>query len=97
MALPNFCTATVVYGYPHKQTIIPITVPIGATAIQAIEQSGILAIWPEINLDTLSIGIFSKKVKPETLVKDGDQIELYRPLKIDPKEARKLRASRKTK
>jgi len=85
---------TIVYGYPHRQTMIPMTVPSGTTVMQAIEQSGMLKIWPEINLATMSIGVFSKKVTTETLVKDGDRIELYRPLRIDPKEARRARAAK---
>jgi uncharacterized protein len=91
----NCLTLTIVYGHPHQQTLITCAVAPGTTAREAIEQSGILALWPEIDRSNLNIGVFSKKVTADTLVKDGDRIELYRPLKIDPKEARKLRALKK--
>ncbi len=58
--------------------------------------SKIASYFPEINLDTLSVGVFSKIEKsPKTrLVQQGDRIEIYRPLLVDPKEARKARAAK---
>ena len=63
-----------------------------ASIKQAIEQSGILAMYPEIDLDRNKVGIFSKKKELQDVVQDGDRIEIYRPLLVDPKEARRRRA-----
>jgi putative ubiquitin-RnfH superfamily antitoxin RatB of RatAB toxin-antitoxin module len=84
----------VVYGDADKQTLLSCEVPENAKVKEVIIQSGILAACPELELDTLQLGIFSKKTSHDTSLKTGDRIEIYRPLKIDPKQARKLRAER---
>jgi putative ubiquitin-RnfH superfamily antitoxin RatB of RatAB toxin-antitoxin module len=63
------------------------------TAKQAIEVSGILERFPEIDLKINKIGIFGKVAKLDTLLTEGDRVEIYRPLIADPKEARKKRAA----
>ena len=65
----------------------------GATVADAIRESGVLEINPE--LTQFAIGIFAKQVKLETLLKSGDRIEFYRPLIFDPKEKRRQRAKNK--
>lgn len=67
------------------------------TLRQALEQSGILRECPEINLSIHKVGIFGKLVSLETSLHSGDRIEIYRPLKIDPKESRRRRAKVKDK
>ena len=77
---------------PADKTIIHkhISLTDGATVADAIVASGILKDYPEAK--SLSVGIFSRPVTPETQLKSGDRIELYRPLLIDPKENRRKRS-----
>lgn len=75
----------------YKQTLLTLELAAPCTAQAAIEQSGILTLHPEINLAEQAIGIFGSKITLNTQIKDGDRIEIYRPLLIDPKKARKLR------
>ena len=81
----------VAYARPDKQEILQIHVNPGATAQQAIEQSGILLTFPEIDLSKNKVGIFGKLGKKEALLKPGDRVEIYRPLVADPKDIRRQR------
>lgn len=83
----------VVYALPDRQALIALSVPEGATARDAIEASGLLALHPEIELDkTNKIGIFGKLCKADAALRDRDRVEIYRPLIADPKAVRKKRA-----
>jgi putative ubiquitin-RnfH superfamily antitoxin RatB of RatAB toxin-antitoxin module len=82
----------VVYARPDKQTLIACQVPRHTTLQGAIEQSGILTLFPEIDLHQHKIGVFSKIKALADSVQAGDRIEIYRPLLIDPKEARRFKA-----
>jgi putative ubiquitin-RnfH superfamily antitoxin RatB of RatAB toxin-antitoxin module len=64
----------------------------GTTLRTAIEESGVLAAHPELRAAELSVGVFSKLLPLDTPVEEGDRIEIYRPLVVDPKEARRHRA-----
>lgn len=83
----------VAYAKPEIQVIIPIKVSHGTTAEQAIQQSGILKDFPEIDLAKNKIGIFSKIVAGDKVLRDNDRVEIYRPLIADPKQVRKQRAA----
>ncbi|MEI7613444.1 MAG: RnfH family protein [Betaproteobacteria bacterium] len=83
----------VVYPLPDKQELFSVKLPVGATVRQAIEASGILQKYPEIDLSKNKLGIFAKLAKPDTEVRDRDRVEIYRPLIADPKEVRKQRAA----
>ncbi|AJP49419.1 RnfH [Rugosibacter aromaticivorans] len=84
----------VVYALPERQEVISLQLPSGSTVQQAVEQSGLLTRYPEIDLTlTNKLGIFAKLVKPDMLLRDRDRIEIYRPLIADPKEVRKRRAA----
>ncbi|MCE5182508.1 MAG: RnfH family protein [Betaproteobacteria bacterium] len=83
----------VVYALPHKQEVLPLKVRPGTMLSEAIEQSGVLRDFPEIDLATAKMGIFSKQAKLDTVLRDKDRIEIYRPLIADPKEIRKKRAA----
>jgi len=83
----------VAYAKPDEQIIVAIVVPQGTTLGQAVNLSGILSRFPEINDAGLKIGIFGSVAKLEQVVKQGDRIEIYRPLIHDPKDARRNRAS----
>lgn len=82
----------IVYASFSSQMTISIQVPQGTTVKEAIDQSGILDHMKEIDLKIQAVGIFSRPVHLSDKVSHHDRIEIYRPLKIDPKEARKLRA-----
>lgn len=84
----------VVYGLPHKQVLLSLKVPADTTILNCIKMSGIVTHFPEIKPDEAAVGIFSRPEKLETLIKQGDRIEIYRPLTADPKEMRKLRAEK---
>lgn len=96
MASADTIRVEVVYARPDVQRLVALDVAPGMTMMQAVERSGLLAEFPEIDLATAPMGIFSKREDhPETRVlQAGDRVELYRPLEMDPKEARKLRAER---
>jgi hypothetical protein len=83
----------VVYALPQKQEVLSLKVRPGALVSEAIEQSGILRDFPEIDLASAKVGIYSKLVKLDAVLRDKDRIEIYRPLIADPKEIRKKRAA----
>ncbi|VAW64862.1 UPF0125 protein RatB [hydrothermal vent metagenome] len=76
---------------PEKQLILPLTVDPGTTLEQAVELSGIINHFHEIDLSKNKVGIFGKLSKKTTELKDGDRVEIYRPLIADPKEVRRKR------
>jgi putative ubiquitin-RnfH superfamily antitoxin RatB of RatAB toxin-antitoxin module len=85
----------VVYATPQDEFIHPMRVTPGTTIGQAIETSGVLARFPEINLVTQPVGIYAKKKTLETVLRDRDRVEIYRPLVADPKDSRRKRAAKK--
>ena len=87
-------SVTVAYATPDQQLEIPLEVEESCTVVVAIKRSGILKRFPEINLAEVQVGICSKRVALDTNLRDGDRVEIYRPLVIDPKQARLLRAKR---
>lgn len=82
----------VAYATPARQKIIRLKVALGSTALEAVQQSNIQADFPEIELSQLSLGIFSKAIKPDTVLREYDRVEIYRPLLADPKTVRRQRA-----
>lgn len=82
------------YATPQIQVEIPLTVEESCTAALAIQRSGILQRFPEIKLRSTVIGIYGRRVPLDGLLTDGDRIEIYRPLLIDPKQARMARAKK---
>lgn len=83
----------VIYATPERQNAISLSVPASSTAGQAIEASGLLARHPEIDLSKNKLGIYAKLAKVDTVLRDQDRVEIYRPLIADPKEVRKQRAA----
>ena len=83
----------VCYALSGKQEIVRLKLPTGATAQQALEASGLLAKYPEIDLKKNKCGIFAKLSKLDSVLRDQDRVEIYRPLIADPKEVRKQRAA----
>ena len=86
-------TVEVAYALPHEQLITPVMVQVGTTAENAIYASGILKKFPQIDLTDNKVGIFGKAIKPDTVLRHLDRVEIYRPLIADPKEVRKQRAA----
>ncbi len=87
---PGTITVEVAYALPEKQTLIKLSVRQGTTVGQAIEQSGIREEYP--SADTSDVGIFSRKTTLGQVLRDGDRVEIYRPLIAEPREMRKKRA-----
>lgn len=85
-------TVEVAYARPDRQEILRLAVRAGTTAIQAVHKSGIVEIFPEIEPGKNRLGVFGKLVKDDTELREGDRVEIYRPLKADPKEVRRQRA-----
>jgi putative ubiquitin-RnfH superfamily antitoxin RatB of RatAB toxin-antitoxin module len=84
----------VAFALPHKQALLSVSVPVDATVQQAIQQSGVLRMFPEIDLTLHKVGIWSRTVRLTDSLKAGDRIEIYRPLIADPKDLRKRRADK---
>lgn len=84
----------IVYGTAEKQILHSIRIEQGATARTAVRQSGLDKDFPELDLNAAPLGIFGKRVKDDVLLRDRDRIEIYRPLLIDPKEARRKRVGK---
>ncbi len=82
----------VVFAEPDKQRLIEVEVEAGATVAQVLEASGIDRKFRNVDLTELPVGIWGKVVSRDATVRDGDRVELYRPLEMDPREARRLRA-----
>lgn len=87
-------TVEVVYATPAKQVLIELEVPPGCTVREAIERSEIQRTFPGLEIDPAAVGIFSRKVPMEQELRDGDRVEIYRPLQADPKETRRRRAKK---
>jgi putative ubiquitin-RnfH superfamily antitoxin RatB of RatAB toxin-antitoxin module len=85
-------TVEVVYAGPESQVVKQLTLPVGGTVMQAIEASGVCQAVPGLVIDPSRLGVFSRKVAPDHVLGEGDRVEIYRPLTLDPKEARRRRA-----
>jgi putative ubiquitin-RnfH superfamily antitoxin RatB of RatAB toxin-antitoxin module len=87
----------VVLAMPQRQEIVPLEVDPGTSLADAIEQSGLARMFEGFELDLTSVGIFGHKAKPDHVLRDGDRVEIYRPLIADPKEVRRQRAIKQAK
>ena len=84
----------VAYALEKKQTLLELEVSEGTTLEQAVELSGIIDTYPQIDLTKDKTGIFGKIAKLDTILREKDRIEIYRPLIADPKQVRKERAAK---
>ncbi|WP_114195331.1 RnfH family protein [Edaphovirga cremea] len=87
----------VVYALPERQYLRTVKLEEGCTVEEAIKASSLLEMRADIDLSLNKVGIYSRPVKLTDRVKDGDRIEIYRPLIADPKELRRQRAERSKK
>lgn len=85
----------VCYAKTDRQLLHDLSVPEGTTLHDAIRQSGVLAAMPEIDLATCRVGVYGKLKALDTILQEGDRVEIYRPLIADPKESRRRRAQKK--
>lgn len=84
----------VAYAGLHEQQLFTLQIQEGSTLEQAILCSGLLKMFPEIDLTKQKIGVFSQIRQLQDIAQDGDRIEIYRPLYIDPKERRRMKAKK---
>lgn len=84
----------VVYALPRTQTVITLRVPAGTSVGEAIARSGIAATHPEVDWNSVAVGIFGQPASAAAALADHDRIEIFRPLIADPKQARRRRARR---
>lgn len=84
----------VIYAEAEQQCLQSLTVEQHCNVADAIQQSGLLQKFPQIDLAVNKVGIFSRLVTLDTIVQEGDRIEIYRSLLVDPKQARRLRAQK---
>jgi len=84
----------VAYALPDKQSLVSLEVDEGTTIKEAIEASGILETYDQIDLTRDKVGIFSKFATLDTVLREKDRVEIYRPLIADPKKVRKERAAK---
>lgn len=87
---------TVVCAEAGRQTVLPLVLPAGATAAEAVERSGIFALHPGLDRRACTIGVWGREVAPDRPLAQGDRVEVLRPLIQDPRERRR-RAARAAK
>lgn len=81
----------VVFALADRQELLVVELPDGSTADVAIEKSRLARQFPDVDFDALQAGIWGKPITRSHVVKEGDRVELYRPLEMDPREARRLK------
>jgi putative ubiquitin-RnfH superfamily antitoxin RatB of RatAB toxin-antitoxin module len=83
----------IVLATPERQVLLALEVDAGSNVADVIARSGIGPQFPEVDPDEMLVGIWGTTVSRDRPVGPGDRVELYRPLEIDPREARRQRAS----
>ena len=91
--MSELLSVEVCYALPGRAELVRLRLPAGSTLQQALEASGLLAKYPEIDIRKNKFGIYAKLSKPDAVLRDRDRVEIYRPLIADPKEVRKQRAA----
>lgn len=86
----------VAYALRERQALVAVEIEEGATIEEAVQRSGILKTFPEIELQRAKVGIFGRPVALDERMREGDRVEIYRPLIADPKEVRRRKAGRTT-
>lgn len=92
--MSGYLSVEVCYAVPAAQTLVSLSLPAGASVREAIEASGVLARHPELDLATATVGVFGKLRPLDAPLADGDRVEIYRPLTVDPKLARQRRVDK---
>lgn len=79
----------IVFASPDRQLLKSVLVAAGETVGDVVAKCGLREDFPEIEFDSLAVGIWGREVERYRPVKEGDRIEIYRPLEMDPREARR--------
>ncbi len=95
MAAPDVDWIEVAYAKPERQRVVRLALAPDLSAIAAVRASGILRECPELDEGRLDLGIYGRKVEPDRLLEPGDRVEIYRPLRADPRETRRRLAARR--
>ena len=83
----------VVYALPFAQDVCRLRIPAGTTVAEAIARAGVAVRHREVDLRAGRVAVYGRLVSPDMVLQDGDRVEILRPLKADPKEVRRRRAS----
>jgi len=94
MPEPEFIEIEVAYARPERQQIVSLKLPAGSSVRQALIESGLGDEFPEIDISNCPVGVFGREINNEYVMQDGDRLEIYRPLELDPRNARRERAAR---
>ena len=92
MAESAIVRVQVCHALPSESFLVDLELPAGSTLLQAVQASGVQQRYPQIDLGAHKLGIFGKLRPADTVLRDGDRVEIYRPLQADPKETRRRRA-----
>ncbi len=84
----------VVFALPERQELVGLEVAEGATVAQAIEQSRLAEKFPGHDLSRCAVGVWGHPVERNRRLRDGDRVEIYRPLQMDPQAARRELAAK---
>jgi len=87
----------VAYARPERQFVVSVELPAGATARDALLASRLTEICAEIDPASVVLGVYGKQVSADHVLRDGDRVEIYRPLKADPRIARRARVKSQAK
>lgn len=91
--MPGDIEVEVVFAATDRQRLVKVTLPPGACVADAIEKSEMAKHFPSESLDILKVGIWGRVVPRDKVLCDGDRVEIYRPLSLDPREARRQLAA----
>ncbi len=89
MSVTDQVAIEVAFGRPDSQSLVALSLEKGATVAVAIDRSGLAEDYPDEQLADLSTGIWGRIVDRDCILKDGDRVEVYRPLLLDPRESRR--------
>jgi putative ubiquitin-RnfH superfamily antitoxin RatB of RatAB toxin-antitoxin module len=95
MAAETTLRIEVVHALAHEQALVELSVPVGTTVRDALALSGVASRYPQLDIAAGRIGIYGRVVAEDTVLRDGDRVEIYRSLIADPKQARRRRAAAK--
>lgn len=93
MAAEDQITVEVVFALAERQELVGVNIPAGSTVGDAIEASAIQKFFPDNDLSSHPVGIWGRLVERDQRLLHGDRVEIYRPLEIDPREARRKLAA----
>jgi len=93
MAQPEPREVQVAHALPDRQRIVTLPLRDGMTVMEAVVESGLLEEFPQLAARPLALGIFGQVVESSRLLEPGDRVEIYRPLKADPREMRRRLAA----